>query len=62
MDSVSKTIAKTLSWRIVATVTTMIIAWIIVGDWRVGLAIGTVEFFVKMVIYYIHERVWSKIN
>lgn len=60
MDSVSKTIAKTISWRIVATVTTMITAWIIVGDWRVGLAIGTAEFFVKMFVYYIHERLWTK--
>ena len=55
-------IAKTLTWRITATLTTIIIAWIISGDPSTGLAIGGIEFFAKMPIYYFHERAWYKSN
>lgn len=55
-------IAKTFTWRITATLTTTIIAWIISGDPTTGFAIGGIEFFVKMPIYYFHERVWYKSN
>ena len=61
MDSIKKTLAKTFSWRITATITTILIAWAITGDYKVGLEIGGVEFIAKMFIYFIHERVWNKI-
>ncbi len=53
-------LAKTFTWRITATITTTLIAWIISGDPSTGLAIGGIEFFVKMPIYYFHERAWYK--
>ena len=52
--------AKTMTWRVVATTTTVIIAWSVTGDWRVGLEVGGIEFFVKMLLYYLHERVWYR--
>ena len=55
-------VAKTITWRILATLTTTIIAWIISGDPTTGLAIGGIEFFVKMPVYYIHERLWYRSN
>ncbi len=55
-------IAKTLTWRCTATLTTIIIAWIISGDPSTGLAIGGIEFFAKMPIYYFHERMWYRSN
>ena len=55
-------IAKTLTWRITATLTTIIIAWILSGDPSTGLAVGGIEFFAKMPIYYFHERAWYKSN
>ena len=60
MDSKLKSLYKTISWRITATVTTILIAFIILGDITPALAIGGIEFFAKMVIYYYHERAWSK--
>jgi len=33
-----------------------------VGDYTTGLAVGGIEFFVKMTIYYFHERAWYKTN
>ena len=55
-------LAKTLTWRVTATITTIIITWLITGDKTAGLAVGSIEFFAKMTIYYFHERVWYKNN
>lgn len=60
MDSKLKSLYKTISWRITATVTTILIAYIILGDITPAMAIGGIEFFAKMIIYYYHERAWSK--
>ena len=48
---------KTITWRIIGTLDTMLIAWIISGDPLIGVSIGGVELFTKMILYYIHERV-----
>ena len=51
-------IAKTLTWRIVGTIDTIAIGWLISGDPKIGLSIGGIEVFSKMILYYLHERVW----
>jgi adenylylsulfate kinase len=53
-------ILKTISWRIVGTIDTMIVSYIITGSIKVGMAIGGFEVFTKMILYYLHERVWFK--
>ena len=55
-------LTKTFTWRITATLTTMIIAWLVTGDPFTGLTIGGLEFFIKMPVYYFHERAWYKSN
>jgi len=44
-------ILKTISWRIIGTLDTMILSWIITGDWKVGITIGGVEVVTKMVLF-----------
>tara|TARA_R110001592_G_scaffold18404_1_gene76410 strand:- start:3526 stop:3747 length:222 start_codon:yes stop_codon:yes gene_type:complete len=51
---------KTVTWRIIGTLDTMIVAWVISGDPLLGLSIGGVEIFTKMILYYCHERIWYK--
>lgn len=58
--SIKRHIAKTITWRIVGTIDTMLIAWIISGDPTTGLKVGGIEVVTKMVLYYLHERVWHK--
>jgi uncharacterized membrane protein len=58
-ESHLRTVLKTLSWRIVATTTTIIIAYFVFGDVSRALAVGGIEFIAKMGIYYAHERVWQ---
>ena len=60
--SVKRHVAKTITWRIVGTIDTMLIGWLITGDAMTGLKIGGVEVLTKMILYYFHERMWFKIN
>ncbi|MCP4177419.1 MAG: DUF2061 domain-containing protein [bacterium] len=57
-ESRLRSILKSLSWRITATLTTMIIAYFITGNTHIALKIGGIEVFLKLIIYYFHERVW----
>ena len=58
--SQTRTILKTISWRIVGTLDTMALGWIITGDPLLGVKIGGLELITKFVLYYIHERIWLK--
>ena len=51
---------KAVTWRAVATSATVVIAWWVTGDLNVGIQVGTVEFFAKLLLYYLHERFWYK--
>ena len=61
-DSKKRHIAKTITWRIVGTIDTMILAWIISGDPMIGLKVGGAEVITKMILYYLHERAWYKLD
>ena len=61
-DSQKKTVVKTMSWRITASLTTFIIAWILTGDVLIGASIGSIEAIVKIFLYYFHERIWTNIS
>ncbi|MDT0677086.1 DUF2061 domain-containing protein [Autumnicola musiva] len=57
-----RSIAKTISWRIVGTMDTIAISWILTGEIETALAIGSVELVTKMILYFGHERLWNMIN
>jgi len=53
-------IIKTISWRILGTLDTTLLAWLIVGDPKIGIEIGIIEIITKMILYYAHEKIWHK--
>ena len=57
-----RSLAKTLSWRILATSDTFVISWLITGTLSMAGAIAGIEVVTKMFLYYGHERVWDKIK
>lgn len=59
MVSYKETLLKTFIWRVCATLLTVATAWIITGDYMVGLTIGGVEVVVKLVGYFSFERLWE---
>lgn len=62
LESRKRHIAKTFTWRLVGTMDTMLLAWIISGNPMVGLKIGFAEVITKMALYYFHERLWYKVD
>lgn len=62
LESRKRHIAKTITWRFIGTLDTMLLAWLISGNPLIGLKIGFVEVITKMFLYYLHERTWYKIN
>tara|TARA_B100000586_G_scaffold190007_1_gene139852 strand:+ start:147 stop:356 length:210 start_codon:yes stop_codon:yes gene_type:complete len=61
-EKISRSLAKTITWRITASIDTFIIAWVITGSWQLGGSIAIIEVLTKIIFYYVHERVWNKIN
>lgn len=57
-----RSIVKSISWRIVGTMDTILISWLVTGTLTVAFSIGTVELFTKMILYFFHERIWNTIN
>jgi uncharacterized membrane protein len=57
-ESKTRSVLKAFTWRVIATATTITIAYFITGETEVALSIGAIEFFSKFIIYYIHERLW----
>ena len=58
--SKTRSVIKAISWRIVGTLDTMALGWLITGNPVMGLKIGALELGTKFVLYYIHERIWIK--
>ena len=61
-DLQKRTIAKTLTWRVTASLTTFIIAWILTSDFLIGVSVGSIEAITKIFLYYFHERIWNNIS
>ena len=61
-DLKKRTLAKTMTWRVTASLTTFLIAWILTGDLLIGVSIGSIEAIAKIFLYYYHERIWNNIS
>tara|TARA_B100000745_G_scaffold281564_1_gene214333 strand:- start:2416 stop:2679 length:264 start_codon:yes stop_codon:yes gene_type:complete len=57
--STKRSLAKTLTWRVIATADTILIARLLTGSWTIGFGIAGIEVVTKMVLYYFHERQWA---
>jgi adenylylsulfate kinase len=61
-DTKSRSLVKSITWRICASLTTMILVFIFTGKVILALSLGITEMVIKMMIYYVHERTWEKIK
>ncbi|MBN2483440.1 MAG: adenylyl-sulfate kinase [Candidatus Omnitrophica bacterium] len=53
---------KTISWRVVATLTTTLLVFIFTGKLSIAITVGSIEVIAKLIFYFFHERMWDKIN
>ena len=61
-DSNKKSLLKAISWRMSGSILTFLIVYMTTGSVRFGLSIASLETFVKIFFYYIHERIWDKVR
>ena len=57
-----RSIVKSISWRVIGTMDTIIISWAVTGELTLAFSIGSIELVTKMALYFFHERVWNSIN
>ncbi|MTI61796.1 MAG: DUF2061 domain-containing protein [Firmicutes bacterium] len=62
INSKTKKLLKTLSWRITATSTTLLLVYILSGELKIAGTVALLEVIVKTLIYYIHETAWEKVQ
>ncbi len=53
---------KSITFRILATVTTIVLVFIFTGEMLLALEIGMVEVVSKLILYYVHERFWDRVS
>lgn len=61
-ESHLRSLVKGITWRITGTLDTIIIAFIVTGNFFSALKIGFIEVFTKIILYYFHERIWTHIG
>lgn len=61
-ESTTRSIIKTISWRLVATATTFLLVYLFTDEVQIALTVGLIEVFLKMLIYFFHERLWDNIK
>lgn len=59
MEKPIRSLLKSISWRIVATLTTVVLVFVFGKDLTLATLVGITEMVVKTVIYYFHERFWN---
>jgi len=57
-----RSIAKAISWRIIASLTTTIIVFMLTKELALSLGAGMIDMAIKLVFYYFHERAWDGIK
>ena len=62
MESHTRTIMKALSWRLIATLVTFTVAWVITKELKFAAEIGLADTLIKLGAYYYHERFWIRVD
>ena len=57
-----RSVVKTISWRTVGTLDTIIVSYFVTGNLVMAASIGSIEVITKMILYYFHERAWNKLK
>lgn len=57
-----RSFVKSISWRIIGTLDTILISWMVTGTLQMAFTIGSIEMLTKMILYFFHERLWNIIK
>ena len=62
MDSKRRTLCKTVSWYIFHNAMMFTLTYLLTGSWELGLTIALLQTLGEAVLYYLHERIWTRIK
>ncbi len=57
-----RSILKSITWRFICIVVSILTSFVLTGKWDLAVAIGTVYNLITMILYYFHERIWNRVN
>lgn len=60
MEHPKRSLAKAVTWRIIAFLVTIIVIYIYSKDIKQSLVVGISANFIKIFLYYAHERIWNR--
>ena len=61
-SGVTRDIVKTISYRILGSATSFILAYLATNDYKVGIGVGMGDLLIKPMIYFLKERIWRKVK
>ena len=61
-ESAMRSVFKAISWRILATLTTTLLVYLITGSTEFAVTVGLLEGVAKIGLYYFHERLWNRLS
>jgi len=62
LETPKRSIAKTVSWRVAATIITGVVTYLLTARLDFAVTVGIADTLVKFFIYYAHERMWTRIS
>ena len=62
METARRSLVKALSWRFLATAITTVVAYVLTGELLFAVEIGALDTLAKLLVYYLHERLWTRIK
>jgi adenylylsulfate kinase len=57
-----RSIIKGITWRIIASLTTMTVVFVVTGNLALVASVGLVDVTAKVFFYYLHERTWGRVH
>lgn len=62
MESRTRSLVKTISWRLTGSGATFLISYFISGNFGIASSIAIMQIVANTILYFAHERIWNKIN
>lgn len=61
-ETPARSLAKAISWRVLATLTTSLLVFAFTRHLALSLTVGGVEFVAKIAMFWLHERAWNQVS
>jgi len=61
-ESRKRSIVKSIVWRIICIVVSILTSYVLTARWDIAVAIGSIYNIITMILYYFHERLWNSIK